>query len=151
MGGELHRILKKRRCPFIVDLVDTRGKWARMRRMRSLLAILFSVVLILSQAASVHGAGESNDQKASAAKCCGHCGPCKGGHCCAGNKSSDPRQPAPAVPSQGFSPNDLQVLVCVSLQFLPQISTEPAMVPSSRLAPPSVAAPLYQRDCSYLI
>src|SRR6185312_9712625 len=61
---------------------------------KGLLAILFSVVLIVSQAASINAPVDlGNNQQASAAKCCGHCGPCKSKACCLGNHSSNSEQP----------------------------------------------------------
>jgi len=119
--------------------------------MRSLLATLFSVVLIASQAASVNGPGDLGSQRASTPKCCEHCGPCKGRCCCGSNDNSGPRHPTPAVPSRGSSQNDLQTLVSMSLHLLSQSTAETTIVRASIFVPPSVAVPLYQRNCSYLI
>jgi len=120
--------------------------------MRSLFAIFFSVLLMVSQAASFDGSSPAvANRVANVAKCCGHCGPCKAASCCVAKNESGSRQEAPAVPAQRSSQNDLQILASASLQVLPQISTESAVVPASPLLRPSIAAPLYQRDCSYLI
>lgn len=119
--------------------------------MRSLLAILFSLALIATQAASVKGPGESGNQQAAASKCCGHCGPCKSASCCVAKNDSSRSQPAPAVPAPGHSQNDLQILVSVTLQLQPQSATVELPVPALSFVCASYAAPLYQRNCSYLI
>jgi hypothetical protein len=119
--------------------------------MKSLLAMLFSVVLILSQAACINGARDFAGQKASVPKCCGHCAACKGKCCCVGNNDSGSRQPAPAVPSHGFSQNDLQFVSAVSIQLSPLAKTRAVTFASSFLVGPSFAAPLYQRNCCYII
>lgn len=125
---------------------------AYFRLVKGLLAILFSVVLIVSQtAASINGPLDLGTQKASARKCCNPCGSCNGSKCCVGDNQSNPEQPAPAAPSQGSSQNDLQVFASVALLVWEQNSTESARVPASFLAHASGAAPLYQRNCSYLI
>jgi hypothetical protein len=116
---------------------------------KGLLTILFSVVLIVSQASSINVPVGLGKQQVSTPNCCGHCGPCK--TCCVENNDSDSQQPTPAVASQGASQNDLQVLTSVALLLWQQNPTESAMVPAALLVRPSVAAPLYQRNCSYLI
>jgi hypothetical protein len=119
---------------------------------KGLLAILFSVALIVSQAASVNAPVDlGSRQQASTAKCCGHCGPCKSRACCLGNNSSGSKQPTPAVATHGASQNDFQLLASVSLPVWGQNSTESDLMPASFVVPSSVAAPLYQRNCSYLI
>jgi len=119
---------------------------------KGLLAILFSVTLIVSQAASIDGSGGlGNQQQASASKCCGHCSPCKSRPCCVQNNNSDSQQPISAVATRGASQNDLQILTSVALLVWQQNPTESVTVPAAFLVRSSIAAPLYQRNCSYLI
>jgi hypothetical protein len=119
------------------------------RAMKTLFAILFSLLLIVSQAMSVGEVREVGVQKA--ARCCGHCGSCQQRSCCARNNDSGPRQSAPAAPSRGVSPNDLQFWATVSVELLPPVATEPVVYPASFSDHLSFAAPLYERNCSYLI
>ena len=118
---------------------------------KSLLAIFFSVVLVVSQAASFDGPLTAGGQKASTPKCCvpGH--PCKSSDCCVRDNGSGSEPSAPAVPSHSSSQNDLQVFEFASLLVWQQRASESAIVPASLILLPSVAAPLYQRNCSYLI
>ena len=131
---------------------DNMNRAAYFRHVKGLLAILFSVVLIVSQTAgSINGPVGLGTQKASARKCCNPQGPCNGAKCCVEDNNSNPDQPAPAVPTQGSSQSDLQVFASVALLVWEQDSTESARVPASFFIRPSAAAPLYQRNCSYLI
>jgi len=119
---------------------------------KGLLAIFFSVALIVSQATpSLNAPLSSTKHKASGRNCCGECGPCKGSSCCVANNDSESRQPLPAVPTQNVSQIDLQALTLTSLLAWEQTPAESAVVPISVFVPPSIAAPLYQRNCSYLI
>jgi len=122
------------------------------RLVKGLLAIFFSVMLIVSQAAaSLKGPLDLGNLKVSTPKCCSPRPCCGGGDCCVGHKNSGSEQPAPAVPTQGSSQNDLQVLVSASVLVWEQTSTTASITPASLFVHPPVAAPLYQRDCSYLI
>jgi hypothetical protein len=119
---------------------------------KRLLAIFFSVALIVSQAAaSLNGPLDLGKQKAGTPKCCSPRPCCAGGDCCVANKNSGSEQPAPALPTQRSSQNDLQVLVSASVLVWKQTSTTASITTALRVLPPSVAAPLYQRNCSYLI
>jgi len=119
---------------------------------KGLLAIFFSVALILSQAAaSINGPLNLSKQKASTPECCSHRSCCNGEGCCVADNNSDSRQPAPAVPSHTTSQYDLQMLTSASVLVWQQSQTESAIAPASFLVRSSVAAPLYQRNCSYLI
>jgi hypothetical protein len=114
-------------------------------------ALLFSLVLIVSQVAFSSGVVNSGGQKASTPKCCGHCGPCKGGCCCVHNNDPAPGLPTPAVPSRGISQNDLSMFIAVSLQLPLPGGIEPVIPFASHHVLPISPAPLYQRNCSYLI
>jgi hypothetical protein len=119
--------------------------------MKTLFAILFSVLLIVSQAMSSNEVREVSVQKAALPRCCGHCGSCQQRSCCARNNDSGPRQSAPAAPSRGVSSNDLQFWTAVPVELLPSVTTEPVIFPSNFSTRTSHAAPLYERNCSYLI
>ena len=117
--------------------------------MKGLLALIFSVALIVSQAAFMTETGDFSSQKSETAKCCGHCGNCKGRPCCAAKKDPASHQPAPAVPAHGLSQNDWQLVAAIVLHISPQpprsitkffVSLLPRQLPP--------AAPLYQRHCS---
>jgi hypothetical protein len=119
---------------------------------KGLLAILFSVALVVSQApASLNGPLVPGKHQAAARKCCGECGPCKGSSCCVAKNDSDSQPPLSAVPTPNASQIDLQALTFASLLAWEQTPAESVIAPVSVLVPPSVAAPLYQRNCSYLI
>jgi hypothetical protein len=130
--------------------IDKRPTWTRLDSMKGLLAIFFSFSLILSQAAFVPDAGNRGGPGDSAPKCCGHCTGCKG-KCCIARNDSAPRDPAPAVPSHGVSQNDWQVLAAIKVQFLAQEPVRSLTISSQISANPSFSAPVYQRNCSYLI
>jgi len=68
-----------------------------------------------------------------------------------GNDNPDSQQPLPAVPTHAAPQIDLQALDLTSLVAWEQNPAASAGVPASSLVRPSVAAPLYQRNCSYLI
>ena len=119
---------------------------------KGLLAILFSVLLVVSQAtASLNGPLDLGKHKANTPKCCRPCGSCKGSDCCVGNNNPDSQQPLPAVPAHTTAQIDLQALTFASLLAWEQSPAKSARVPASVLLQSSVAAPLYQRNCSYLI
>jgi hypothetical protein len=118
--------------------------------MKGWLAMLFSVALIVSQAAFVPGAGDSGGQGAGAPVCCGHCQRCKG-RCCVGNHGLESPRSTPAVPSQGGSQNDWQLSTPAAVRLFAQATTQSLAFSSPFFVPPSVAAPLYQRNCSYRI
>src|SRR6185312_1219191 len=122
------------------------------RLVKGSLAILFSVLLLVSQAtASLNGPINSGHQKASTPKCCHPCAACKGADCCVANNSPDSQQSQPAVPTHGSSQLDLQALIYASLVSWELSPPESARAPVSVLVRSSVAAPLYQRNCSYLL
>jgi hypothetical protein len=116
---------------------------------KRLLATFFSLALILSQAAFMPGLGGLAAHKTGLSACCGHCGHCNA-QCCRADKS-DSHSSAPAVPAHGLSQNEWQFLTAASVQLLPQAETHSLAFSSLRFFQPSVAAPLYQRNCSYLI
>jgi hypothetical protein len=119
---------------------------------KALLAIFFSVALIVSQAmASINGPLDFGPHKVTTPKCCGRCGSCNGRDCCVDKDNSGPQQPMSAIPSHTASQNDLQILVSASHLVWEQNPAESAIAPVLVLVGPSVAAPLYQRNCSYLI
>jgi hypothetical protein len=116
---------------------------------KSLLAMFFSVALILSQAAFMAAAGDSGAQKTGVTACCGHCEHCNKEACCTSDANSRPS--APAVPAHGLSQNEWQLLTAVTIRFLLEAPSQSPALSSPFFFHPSVAAPLYQRDCSYLI
>jgi hypothetical protein len=122
--------------------------------MKGLLAIFFSVALIVSQAASIDGRIDIGGQKQSTARCCGHCGncgSCDGQACCTAKNDSSPEQRTPAAPSRGVSRTDWQLSTAIVVQLLPEAASESVASPSSFSIRSCFAAPLYQRNCSYLI
>jgi hypothetical protein len=118
--------------------------------MKKLLAMLFSVALIVVQAAFMSGAAEFGPQKATIPKCCGHCGHCKD-KCCVAQNGSDAPLSLPAVPSQSITQIDWQLLTAGAGEFSAQTLAESPTIFSRISSHPSVTAPLYQRNCSYLI
>jgi hypothetical protein len=114
--------------------------------MKSAFAILFSLLLLVTQTAFMTPGACSTVQKVSTQSCCGaHCQK----HCCVG-KSGVPT--APSVPvAQSVSQIDLQMLPA------PQLAPGQSAACSSSLARPDsfvlmvTAIPLYQRNCSYLV
>src|ERR1700753_3078928 len=118
--------------------------------MKRLFAILFSFALILSQAAFLPLTENSVISKTSVPKCCGLCTG-SGAKCCISRDGTAPRDPSPAIPSHEISQNDWQLLVPITVQFLPQISDNSLIFFSQNSVAPSFSAPVYQRNCSYLI
>jgi hypothetical protein len=118
--------------------------------MKALFAMFFSLVLIASQAMSLNEVRDFGVQKAVLPRCCGHCGSCQQRSCCGHNRDSGSRQSAPATPSRGLSSNDWQLCATLSVNFSSP-ATEAAAFPSNFSAHLSFAAPLYDRNCSYLI
>lgn len=134
--------------------VDKAVRGSILDAMKGLLAIFFSVALIVSQAAFVNADGGFGGQQAGTPKCCGHCsncGSCEGRSCCTAKNDSGSEQRGPMAPSRGVSRTDWQLAAAIAVQLLPETATEPAAFPLSFSVCPSSAAPLYQRNCSYLI
>jgi hypothetical protein len=132
-------------------LVDISIKSSIFLVVKGLLAIVFSVALLLSQTAFMTGAGDLGSQGGTIPKCCCHCQNCKGGACCLAKNGPGSSHPVPAVPSHGVSQNDWQIVAAITVHFLPQATAKPLACSSSFQFCPSVTAPLYQRNCSYLI
>lgn len=122
-----------------------------LNSVKGLLATIFSVALILSQAAFMLGAQETGYHKAAVPKCCVHCEMCKGRCCCAGKNDSTPNQPSPAVPSHSLSQIDWQFLPALVIDVSANAKPDSLPLFSLTFCYPSVAAPLYQRNCSYII
>jgi hypothetical protein len=117
--------------------------------MKRFFALFFSVLLGISQIAFTP-ASNANAQRSASSKCCGHCQRCKGQSCCLAKSDSNAARSSPAVPAQRVSHLDYQIFAAVLIQFLPQRTADPVSLLSFSV-PPSVAAPLYQRNCCYLI
>jgi len=124
---------------------------AKLTSVKGLIAILFGVALVVSQAAFVTESGGVGNQPAGTPACCGHCGRCRGQSCC--TCKNDPRShpPAPAVPAHGVSQNDLQLFAAVAIDTPAPTVAQSVASSSSDTFRLAVSAPLYQRDCSYLI
>ncbi|HWW03310.1 MAG TPA: hypothetical protein VNZ64_26645 [Candidatus Acidoferrum sp.] len=113
--------------------------------MRTLLAMLFAVALVLEQSVSVGTAGLATAQSG-----CRPC-VCASRKCCV-SKSSPTPAPAPATPVRSLSlkqhqsmlpPNSVVCALMVSLA--PRLSSVFFSVLSAE------AVPLYQRDCAFLL
>jgi len=131
--------------------VDSGRERAIFASVKRLLAFVFGIALILSQAALLTGAGDLGNAQVSTPKCCGHCQHCDG-RCCMSRNNPDSSRSIPAVPSRGVSQNEWQVLAAVIVaRFPPQTAPEPRPFSSLSVSCRSVASPLYQRDCSYII
>lgn len=134
--------------------VDRHAKPAIFLAMKGLFAMFFSLVLIVAQAAFINVSGDLGTQRASTPKCCGHCGncgSCEGQSCCTARNDSGSERSKPAVPSRSTSRSDFQLSAAVAVKLLPETSAAPVTFPSSFSVRSSLAAPLYQRNCSYLI
>jgi hypothetical protein len=115
---------------------------------KSLLAMIFSVALILSQAV---GSQNPGNQRPEVPKCCGHCEMCRGQCCCAGKNDSTPTQAPPAVPAHSLSQIDWQFSPSIVINISAEAQPESLPFRAFSFSYPSVAAPLYQRNCSYII
>jgi len=119
---------------------------------KRLFALLFCFALILSQTVVVSGfEASSGAQKISRTKCCGHCDRCKSKSCCVGKDGQKTPWQVPAVPAHGLSQNDWQQLSVVRIEFLPETPPKSFALSSQLFFYPQLPAPLYQRNCSYLI
>jgi hypothetical protein len=123
-----------------------------VKAVKSLLAVTIAFALIFSQTASLLGAVPSGNGTV-APKCCGHCSHCKGGACCAANGNPSSNQSAPAVPAHGLSQNDWQLVAAAVAVLQHSGRTDFESLPQFSICSPlqPLAAPLYQRNCSYLI
>jgi hypothetical protein len=114
--------------------------------MKSVFAILISLVLLVTQSAFTSSGTCLAVQKVSAQNCCAtHCQK----HCCV-SKNDAPG--APSVPvAQPVSQIDMQILpaVLLALDQSAAFFSSPASPDSSVLS--VTAGPLYQRNCSYLV
>src|ERR1700757_1949438 len=98
--------------------------------MKKLLAIVFSVALIVVQAAFMSGAGEFGPQKSTIPKCCGHCGHCRD-KCCVVQNGSEVPLSLPAAPSQGITQIDWQLLTAGAVECLVQAPAQSPKISSS--------------------
>jgi len=127
------------------DLTRKRFNVRRHEVVKRFTVILFSVLLVWLQIAP---ASESavcvKANMGNCADCCGNM------DCCAAKPASNP-QPAPAVPTQSNTQNQISLLApSVIVWNLPQ---SPASLISPASASPllAMAAPLYARNCSLLL
>jgi hypothetical protein len=110
-------------------------------------AILFSVLVGWMQISSATALASSVCVKPDMGNCADACGQMD---CCAAKPASHP-QPAPAVPAQSSTQNQISLLAPPVIAWnLPQ---SPASLVSSTSASTllAVAAPLYARNCSLLL
>jgi hypothetical protein len=119
--------------------------------MKSLFALLFSLALVLSQTASTDGSSQFSAHNSATPTCCGHCDPCQQRPCCASRDGSNSQPSTPTAPSRENSRNDWQAATALTVTLLPETASQPIAFPSSFSLSPTSAAPLYQRNCSYLI
>ncbi len=119
--------------------------------MKSLFALLFSLVLVLSQTAFTDGSPQFSAHNSATPTCCGHCDPCQQRPCCASKDGSNPQPSTPTAPSRENSRSDWQAATALAITLLPETASEPVAASSSFSVRPTFASPLYQRNCSYLI
>jgi hypothetical protein len=114
--------------------------------MKSTFAILFSLVLLVTQSAFTSPGACPAVQKDGAQNCCAtHCQK----HCCV-SKNDVPG--APSVPAtQSVSQIDLQMLPASQLALDQSAADFSATICSESSVPLVTAVPLYQRNCSYLV
>jgi hypothetical protein len=107
-------------------------------------AILFSVLLVLAQTAL------PGTTAAKASPQCAHCD-CGMKECCL-NPSLPDSTPGPATPALNFSLKHFQLSVAFAAAVLVlQVSATPQIFSPSSAATCSTAAPLYERNCAWLI
>jgi hypothetical protein len=116
---------------------------------KSIFAILFSLVLVATQTVfASNGVGVSSQQSATHT-CCGNS--CCHKSCCVA-KDAPASAPMPVAPARTVSQTDSQLLVTVIQALLqPPVATTSNFVSPPSSIPASVAVPLYERNCSYLI
>jgi hypothetical protein len=114
--------------------------------MKSAFGIFFSLLLLATQTAFMSAGGCPAVQRASAQNCCvSHCQK----HCCVSN--SDAPSPPSAPATQSVSQIDLQLLPASQLALDQSAADFDAPVRPGSSALLVIAAPLYQRNCSYLV
>jgi hypothetical protein len=119
--------------------------------MKDLLAMLFSIALLASQATFVTGAGDFEIRTAAAPSCCCNCRHCNGRCCCANQNGPDSSHSTPAVPARGVSQHDWQLLAAMTVEPVQQAARKPLTFSAPVRSDFSVSAPLYQRHCSYIL
>ena len=120
------------------------GKRPYQKIVRTTLAILFSVLLVLTQSVL-----PGNPAVAKAESCCSRCA-C-GAPCCVPAPNSG-SAPLPATPTPATSLKQCQFALAVAaLALSPLVSPAPKISPSAVSSSLSVALPLYERNCIYLI
>lgn len=118
------------------------------RRVKALVAILFSLALVWAQSVPARcGQSATAGVARSACKCC-HCG---GVDCCM-KKTGPAPQPMPAAPAPASSQQvQLLLLAPATLAFvLPSAASSPFSSPATSPAR-AAALPLYQQNCTLLI
>jgi hypothetical protein len=114
--------------------------------MKSVFAILFSLLLAWTQCAFIPGVAPVVSNPASP---CGTSSSCDM-PCCARSESPVSQ---PAVPARALAPSQSHLLLAILSQLIiltPTSSVESSFVSSSSAAN-AAAVPLYERNCSYLI
>jgi hypothetical protein len=116
---------------------------------KSIFAILFSLLLVATQTAFVSRGVDISSQKNTAHACCRNL-ECHKPCCIAKNAPASTQVPVAPAPSS--SQNDSQLLVMVIQALLqPPVAAPASFVSPRSFIPASVAVPLYERNCSYLI
>jgi hypothetical protein len=112
---------------------------------KTLFAILFSVLLLWTQSVVTMGATAARQPD-----CCKH-GPCAATECCTQNTPSPTSQPV--APSSRTAQNESQLAVAVPGQLISQPVVLSAAISISLHSTSSTRAsvPLFQRNCSFLI
>ncbi|MDB6068729.1 MAG: hypothetical protein JWR26_4937 [Pedosphaera sp.] len=114
--------------------------------MKNAFALLFSLVLIMTQTVFVSGQTTSAPQSGVTATCdCPHCPR----QCCV-TKNAPAEDSAPIAPARTISQTDWQVLLSITHHYQPRADCSPVFS-SVTSVPSPAAAPLYQRNCCYLI
>jgi hypothetical protein len=115
--------------------------------MKSVSAFLFSLLLIVAQAAFIAGAADSAVTQRGAESCCGdHCQK----RCCFSDQGAPAPSSPPATPTRTVSRTDWQA-PATALAVLDHRAIGTALLVRPDFTPSVTAVPLYQRNCSYLI
>ena len=118
-----------------------------MKFLKTIVALLFSLALMGSPFV-FQGHSAQTESKAKSCSCCA----CKKVSCCVASAPTAPQEPVPVQTARAVSSPELQV-IAAAVELVVDSSTDKNFRSESNFppAPSSVAVPVYQRNCIYLI
>src|SRR5579884_1563615 len=106
--------------------------------------------MVLSQTAFISSAASVQTRQTANPECCRHCAHCHSA-CCVTHDSSDTARSVPIIPANGGSQLQWHLVPAAGVCLFNAAPAPSPSISSPHFLAASVDAPVYERNCSYLI